>query len=210
MSFFIKYIINFYLSLLYCVGIAQEGLINVSTLPTNFELEIKYASTQNFTNTKLYDCPRCYLQKEVAWALKKANDSFCELGYKIKLYDCYRPLSVQKKMWSIFPNPKYVANPYAKTSIHTRAAAVDLTLVTLEGCEVNMGTDYDFFGKEAHTDYNNLPKEVLQNRKILQDVLRYFGFSPIRTEWWHFSYKKNYAFKVLDIPFNCENNTLKD
>ena len=107
-------------------------------------------------------------------------------------------------MWDAYPNPMYVANPYTKGSIHSRGAAVDLTLVDERGCELDMGTPYDFFGRAAHIDHTNLSKEVIENRKLLQEGLLKFGFLTIRTEWWHFSYKANYRYKALDIPFNCE------
>ncbi len=179
-------------------------LTNISTFTTEFSFDIRYATPSNFIVETLYDCPMCLLQPEVANALRDANDYFCELGYRIKIYDCYRPLEVQKKMWRIVPRATYVANPYKKGSIHNRAAAVDLTLETLEGCPVEMGTDYDYFGREAHIDNDNFPPYILTNRKILQEGMRKFGFQTIRTEWWHFSYNKNYRFPVLNIPFPCQ------
>ena len=153
----------------------------------------------------MYDCAKCLLRPEVAEALVQANNYFCEKGYKIKLYDCYRPLDVQKKMWAKVPNPSYVANPYGNGSVHNRGAAIDLTLVTLEGCYVEMGTDYDFFGRAAHIDNNDLPSEVLANRKLLIDGMRAFGFQTIRTEWWHFSFQKNWQYATLNTPLPCAN-----
>ncbi len=182
----------------------QQGLTLVSNFTEEFSFDIKYATTDNFIGEKLYDCPICLLQPEVATALRDANDYFCELGYRIKIYDCYRPLSIQKKMWKKVPRATYVANPYKKGSIHNRAAAVDITLETLEGCAVDMGTPYDYFGKEAHIDNRTLAPLVLKNRALLQKGMKKFGFQTIRTEWWHFSYRKNYRFPVLDIPFPCE------
>ena len=183
---------------------AQNTLIDLKSISIAYEYEIRYATTHNFTGEKLYDCSKCLLQQEVAQALDKANQYFCELGYKIKLFDCYRPLSIQKRMWEKAPRATYIANPYGKGSVHNKAAAVDITLVTLDGCYVEMGTDYDHFGREAHIDNYDLPKEALENRKILIEGMRQFGFSTVRTEWWHFSFRKNWSYPTLDEPLPCD------
>jgi zinc D-Ala-D-Ala dipeptidase len=182
----------------------QETMVNLSTFPSEFDFEIRYATTENFMHEKLYDCAVCLLQPEVGRALADANDYFCELGYRIKIYDCYRPLDVQKRMWQLFPNATYVANPYEGGSVHNRGAAVDITLVTLEGCYVEMGSDYDFFGQEAHIDHTHFPPEVLAHRKLFLEGMRRFGFQPVRTEWWHFSYQRNYAYSISNLPLPCD------
>ncbi|MGB3775236.1 MAG: M15 family metallopeptidase [Leeuwenhoekiella sp.] len=179
------------------------ALIKIDTVNDGFSYDIRYASTNNFLKEAFYDCASCYLRPEVARALKEANHYFCELGYKILLYDCYRPVSAQKKMWKAYPNPQYVANPYGSGSIHNRGAAVDISLVTLDGKPVDMGTDHDFFGKKAHIDYTELSDKILSNRELLQKGMRKFGFETIRTEWWHFNYKKNYSFEIIDFDFPC-------
>ena len=183
---------------------AQE-LVDISSLSSEFEYEIRYATPNNFIGETVYDCAKCLLRPEVAKALNEANQYFCELGYRIKLYDCYRPLDVQKTMWAKVPNATYVANPYGKGSIHNKGAAVDITLVTLEGCYVEMGTDYDYFGKEAHIDNMNLPEAVLANRKLLMDGMIKHGFNTIRSEWWHFSFRKNLSYTTLNEPLPCDN-----
>ena len=183
---------------------SKQPLVKLDTLKDGFTYDIRYASTNNFLKEAFYDCAACYLRPEVANALKEANHYFCEKGYRIVLYDCYRPVSAQKKMWAVFPNSQYVANPYTTGSVHNRGAAVDISLEKLDGTPVDMGTDHDFFGREAHIDNYNLPKEVLKNRKILQDGMIYFGFETIRTEWWHFNFKKNYSYKIINFDFNCE------
>ena len=181
----------------------SKQLVLLDTINDGFAYDIRYATSNNFLKEAFYDCAACYLRPEVANALKEANHYFCEMGYKIVLFDCYRPVSAQKKMWKVFPNPQYVANPYKSGSVHNRGAAVDISLAKLDGPPVDMGTDHDFFGREAHIDNTSLPKQVLQNRKILQDGMRKFGFETIRTEWWHFNYKKNYSYQIIDFNFEC-------
>lgn len=196
--------ITYVFLILAAVGYAQESpLINIETLGGTYAYEVKYATTDNFLKAAVYDCAQCLLLPEIAGAVAAANNDFCELGYKIKFYDCYRPLSVQKKMWAIYPNPSYVGNPYRSGSIHNRGAAIDMTIVTLDGKPLDMGSSYDHFGKEAHIDHPH--SDIIKaNRKILWDVMKANGFSPIRTEWWHFNYEaKNYGLKVLDIDFDC-------
>ncbi|HPF10123.1 MAG TPA: M15 family metallopeptidase [Flavobacteriaceae bacterium] len=185
-------------------GNSQQALVDLASLPSNFTYEIRYATSDNFMGTVLYPCAKCLLRAEVAEALLEANQYFCEKGYQIKIYDCYRPLDIQKAMWSKVPNAAYVANPYDKGSVHNRGAAVDITLVTLEGCEVAMGTDYDYFGKEAHIDNLQLPETILSNRNLLLEGMKQFGFQPIRTEWWHFSFIRNYQFPILNEPLPCD------
>jgi D-alanyl-D-alanine dipeptidase len=139
----------------------------------------------------------------VAEALVKANDELLSKGYRIKFFDCYRPYSVQKKMWKIFPNPGYVADPKGG-SIHNRGAAVDITLVRSAGGRVDMGTKFDHFGKEAHHSYTALSKTVLGNRKLLRETMEKHGFKIIRTEWWHYNFKSKTRFKISDFRWECE------
>lgn len=181
-----------------------DSLSNLKKISEEFLYDIKYASSDNFLHQKVYTCDACYIRPEVALALVAANNYFCEYNLQILLYDCYRPLDVQYLMWSIYPNPSYVANPNTTGSIHTRGAAVDLTLVNKDTREpLDMGTPYDYFGKEAHIDNMTLSREVQFHRKLLREGMRKFGFHPIRTEWWHFSYKQNYSYPILNVPFEC-------
>jgi len=201
-----KTIVSFFIAFIICntTIFSQDLLIEIKN-NNDFSFEIRYATSTNFIGEKLYDCEICLLRPQVAEALKEANKYFNQKGYRIKLYDCYRPLDVQKKIWEKIPRPTYVANPYTKGSIHNKAAAVDITLETLEGCYVEMGTDYDYFGKEAHIDNFHFSEDILANRKLLIEGMRKFGFQTIRTEWWHFSYSKNGKFKILNQPLPCEN-----
>mgnify|MGYP003148888637 FL=1 len=183
---------------------AQSNLIDIATVSTEFSYEMRYATPNNFIGEVLYDCSVCLLQPDVAEALAKANQFFCEKGYRIRLYDCYRPLDVQKKMWKKVPRPTYVANPYGKGSIHNKGAAVDITLETLDGCFVDMGSDYDFFGRAAHIDNYNFSEEILNHRKLLFEGMRKFGFQTVRTEWWHFSFRRNGTYPILNEPLPCD------
>ena len=198
-----KLIITF-LSALLSFGVwgQQSDFVRLKDLSADFVYELKYATPDNFLKQAVYDCGECYLRKSTAEALVKANKAFIQLGYRIKLFDCYRPLSVQKKMWKILPGTHYVANP-AKGSKHNRGAAVDLTLVDAQGKELNMGTPFDFFGKEAHHTYTEHSKEVLENRKLLKETLDKYNFKSIYSEWWHYEYRPEMQSKVENFQWQC-------
>ncbi len=164
------------------------GWIDLGTLDSSMIFEMRYADTNNFVSEKLYPCARCLLREEPARSLLKAQRLLRTSGLSLKIFDCYRPLSVQEHLWAKVPDAKYVTPP-ERGSMHNRGIAVDLTLVDENGVELDMGTAFDFFGPEAHHTYRNLPAQVLDNRKHLMEVMQLTGFQEIRTEWWHYSYK---------------------
>ena len=104
----------------------------------------------------------------------------------MKIFDCYRPLTAQRKLWDIVPDATYVAHP-GKGSMHNRGAAVDLTLIDDTGKELDMGSDFDVFGRISRHDNFDLPSKVLENRAMLKTSLTSAGFKSIKSEWWHYS-----------------------
>ena len=178
-----------------------SGFVEVKTLDSSIQLDIRYATANNFTKAKIYDCPRCFLRPDAAKAIAKAQRLLQREGLRLKLFDCYRPRPYQQRLWDKVPNPNYVTPP-AKGSMHSRGAAVDLTLVDAQGKELDMGTPYDFFGPQAHSDYTQLSAKVLANRRLLRRTLESVGFQGIRTEWWHFSFKGK-TFPLSDAVWNC-------
>jgi zinc D-Ala-D-Ala dipeptidase len=152
-------------------------------------VDIRYATDNNFTKKQIYDCPRCFFRKEVGEKILAIHLDLKErYGFGIKLFDCYRPSPYQYKLWEVMPDPNYVTPP-KKGSIHSRGMAVDLTIVDKSGKELDMGTPFDYFGKEAHSDYVELPDQVLKNRQLLKKIMEIHGFKGIRTEWWHYSFR---------------------
>ncbi len=118
--------------------------VKVSEFSNAIVFDLKYATTANFLGEKVYNCGECYLRYKTLKALLVAQEKIQSKGYQFKLFDCYRPLSVQQKMWSLVSNPNYVADP-AKGSLHNRGAAIDLTIVDKNGNELDFGTPFDFF-----------------------------------------------------------------
>lgn len=168
-------------------------------------VDMKYAGTDNFVEEQMYECSRCLLRPEVALALLKAQKNISRKGYKLKVLDCYRPRPVQQKLWDKVPNASYVTPP-KKGSMHNRGTAVDLTIVDAQGNELDMGTKFDYFGKEAHHDYYDLPEQVLANRELLKQTMRKAGFLPIRTEWWHYYFAKGApkSHELSDYEWSCD------
>lgn len=184
-------------------SLADTTFIRLTDYSADFEYDMRYATENNFLKEKVYECAACYMRVKTAKALLKANAELMDKGYKIKFFDCYRPRSVQYKMWAIVSNPQYVANP-KKGSIHNRGGAVDITLVTLGGRELDMGTDFDFFGRKAYHDNYDLPQEVLDNRKLLKETMEKQGFLSVRSEWWHYNLSAASTDRVADFNWPCE------
>ncbi len=166
-------------------------------------LDMKYATADNFLKKIVYDCPKCFLRNSTAEALLRANEAFLKKGYRIKVFDCYRPLDVQKKMWELVPNPIYVADP-AKGSIHNRGGAVDLTLVDESGQELDMGTEFDHFGPESAHGYGNLSKRVKRNRKMLRRIMEAHGFRTFESEWWHYNLEGAGKMPLANKGWKCD------
>jgi zinc D-Ala-D-Ala dipeptidase len=185
------------------VFVADSTFVALKNYSNEFVYDMRYATKDNFLQQSVYDCPECYIRLTTVKKLIQANQDFLSKGYRIKLYDCYRPLDVQKKMWQIVSNPEYVADP-KKGSIHNRGGAVDITLVDKNGNELDMGTSFDFFGAEASHNYQNLPDEVRQNRKMLKEIMLKNGFASFDSEWWHYNVIGGNTFELANFKWNCE------
>jgi zinc D-Ala-D-Ala dipeptidase len=183
--------------------VSDTTFVNLREYSDQFVLDMKYATDDNFLKTKVYECQSCYLRYKTIKSLIAANNEFIKKGYKIKLFDCYRPISVQKKMWAIVPDANYVANP-AKGSIHNRGGAVDLTIVDRKGKEVEMGTPFDFFGPESSHLFLKLSKKVLKNRKMLKEIMLQHGFESLDTEWWHYNLIGSKKNNVSNFSWDCK------
>ncbi len=182
-----------------CATKSPSDLVEVKKVIPNVVLEIRYATTNNFTGKLLYESDRCFLRRSVAEKLRDAQKDFNRLGYGLKVYDGYRPLSVQKKMWEIYPHEGYVANP-AKGSRHNRGAAVDCSLVTLKDKkDLLMPSNYDEFSDRAHRNFTGGPQEAIHNRELLERIMIKHGFVGLPTEWWHFDSRDWKNYDLLDI-----------
>lgn len=180
----------------------SNAFVNLRNYSNDFVFDMKYATADNFLKEKVYPCDECFLRVKTVKALLEANKSFLAKGFRIKLYDCYRPKAIQKKMWKIVPDANFVANP-KKGSIHNRGGAVDISLVDSLGIEVNMGTKFDFFGEEASHTYQNLSEEILANRKFLKEIMLQNNFKSFDSEWWHYNLNGSNKDEVSNQKWHC-------
>ena len=182
----------------------HAGLIELTRLDPTIRLDIRYATTNNFTGRQLYSQPRAFLVTPAAQALLDAHRAAQTVGFGLTIYDAYRPWRVTKKLWDATPpGPKrnYVANP-KRGSKHNRGCAVDLTLHHLsDGAEVAMPSGYDEFTMRAHRSFVDAPPEAIKHRSLLERVMQGAGFRGASNEWWHFDFVVWENYPVLDIPF---------
>jgi len=189
---------------LYLETVEQDSsklLVDLEEFIPSVVLDVKYATTDNFTEKQLYPYPKAFLRYPAAIALRKVQDELNESGLGLKVWDAYRPYTTTVLMWDYVRDPRYVADP-RNGSRHNRGCAVDVTLIDLETAEeLPMPTHYDNFTERAHLDYDDLSGEVLNNRALLVDVMRRHGFEPLPSEWWHFDYKDWSEFELMDLSF---------
>ena len=187
--------------------------------------EIRYYSTYNFVGDRIdgYEEPLAFLTREAAEALKEVSDDVREKGYRLKIYDAYRPQEAVTNFveWAkdtddtrmkeyFYPNlDKSVLFPQgyiAAHSGHSRGSTVDLTLFDMDTeKEVDMGGTFDYFGVRSHPDYKGITKKQYKNRMILRKAMLKHGFNPLETEWWHFTLAKEpYPNTYFTFPVNSD------
>jgi D-alanyl-D-alanine dipeptidase len=178
----------------------EPRLVDVAERIPDAVVDLRYASPDNFLKRQVYpDGARCLLHPLAAGRLEKAARTLREKGFRIRLYDCFRPRSVQWEMWRILPRPGYVADP-RKGSHHNRGVAVDLTLADRDGREVEMPTRFDCFTRAAHHDYPGVSIAARRHRQILLEAMEGAGFKRNRMEWWHYDLAGAGKYPVLDAP----------
>lgn len=180
----------------------ENELVDLEKAIPGIVLDVRYATTNNFTKEKIYDLPKAYARKPVAIALKKAQEEFNKLGYGIKVYDGYRPYSATVKFYEVMKgDTMYVASPY-KGSKHNRGCALDLTIVDLKTKEeLKMPTEWDTASKESWADAPVSDPVVAKNRNTLISIMEKNGFKVYSAEWWHFDFVGWQKYDVMDIEF---------
>lgn len=178
------------------------SLLSLTYCIPNIKLDLRYASKNNFMGHCMY--PKfteiTFLRMPAAYALKQAEAELEQKNMHFKVFDAYRPYSVTEKFWKEVHDERYVANP-AKGSGHNKGLAVDLTIIDSTGKELDMGTGFDNFTDSAHHSFNNLPINVLQNRQFLKSLMVKYGFKPLDTEWWHYSFNLYGLTPLYNLSF---------
>jgi len=179
----------------------DNELVNLEKYIPGLVLDIRYATTNNFTGKKIYNLARAYSRRPVAESLGKIQADLKMQGLGLKIFDGYRPYSATVMFYETYHDTTYVASPY-KGSRHNRGCALDLTIIDLKtGKELPMPTHYDSFKKEAWPTTPVADPIIRKNRKTLIDVMEKYGFKVNASEWWHFDFIGWQKFDVMDIDF---------
>lgn len=182
-------------------SMVAQGLVKLDDINADIRTNLRYSDTNNFLHLDLYDClETAYMQAEAAKMLSNAQNLLTEHDSSLHLlvWDATRPRSVQWKMWNALKMPlaqkvRFVSNP-RNGSIHNFGCAVDLTICDEGNIPLDMGTDFDYFGRAASTRYEAglvaeglITQAQLDNRKLLRLVMKQAGFTTISSEWWHYN-----------------------
>lgn len=183
-----------------------EGLVVLTDLDNNFVVDLKYAGEDNIAGKALYPVEVAVVNAETAINLIKANNMFMEKGYRIKIWDAYRPLHVQQALWYACPDPRFIARPADVSNIkefkpsHNNGMSVDITLVDMDGNEIEMPSGFDEFSEKAKASNPNMSEEAKKNVNLLLNTMKEAGFENYYREWWHFNDVTNKPTPYKDIP----------
>lgn len=171
----------------------QKGnLIRLLDLDKDFIIDLKYATCDNFTGQQVYASDECWIDANTAKLLIKARDIFKKDGYRVKIWDAYRPIRAQKRFWEIMPDDEFVARPPDMAKItrfrptHMNGMCVDITITDMEGNEVEMPSPFDTLDETASLSCPSNSEESVKNGTYLKEVMESVGFLAYESEWWHF------------------------
>jgi D-alanyl-D-alanine dipeptidase len=183
----------------------MSSLVELQSIIPSIKLDLRYATTDNFTGQMLYPEAKAYLMSDPAHALKAVQDELLKSDKSLVIWDSYRPLSVTKMMWNMTPEDKriFVADP-TKGSIHNRGCAVDVTIYDfVTNSLLEMPSEFDEFERNAFADFENAPEHIKNNRDFLIDIMESHGFRVNPHEWWHFNWHDWQVHPVLNTPIDA-------
>ena len=193
----------------------QEVEVATRTLPdTDFvlvndyipdaQIQLRYSTRNNFTGQRIYEFTDAFLRYGTVKKLKAVADALAEQGYKLRIWDAFRPVAAQAKLWELYPNPAFIANPAVSHSAHSRGNTVDVTLLDASGKEVEMPTDYMEFSLKADRDYSDCSETARNNAMILQNAMEAGGFKGYAAEWWHYTDEESYPVQEEFSPLSVQ------
>ena len=151
-------------------------------------VELRYATENNFTGVKIYDFTEAYLRYGTVKKLAQVQKELKQQGYSLKIWDAYRPFEAQQKLWEVYPDPNYVANPANGMRRHNLGGTVDITMVAADGSIIPMPSEFDDFSLKADRNYSDIDnEEAVNNVMILQNAMENNGFTGYQGEWWDYS-----------------------
>ncbi|MCF8467642.1 MAG: D-alanyl-D-alanine dipeptidase [Sneathiella sp.] len=161
------------------------SLVEIAPDIFDADLDLRYATANNFTGRAIYARGACYLNLEAAEKLRRAIALAAAMGLRFKLFDGFRPTEAVQALWDHTPDPEFLSNP-SNGSPHSRGAAIDLTLVDSTGRELEMGTEFDAMTPASHHGALDISGEAQQNRAILLGLMTAAGWDFYQNEWWHY------------------------
>lgn len=180
----------------------MTSIVDITSADFDVEIDLAYATPDNFTGTPVYRHAECYLHADAAAALSRAIKLAAPLGCRFRLFDALRPTEAQEVLWAHTPDPEFLADP-AKGSPHSRGVAVDLTLMDSDGVDLPMGTEFDAFTPRSHHGNLDIPAAAQQNRHVLMGIMISAGWDFFRNEWWHYQLFDSRRYPLVrdaDLP----------
>ena len=179
---------------------APEDFVRVLDYIPGMYQELRYATADNFTGQVIYDFTDAYLRYSTVKKLAAVNEDLAQLGLALKIWDGFRPVSAQFKLWEVCPDPTFVANPTKGFSSHSRGNTVDVTLVDQDGTELEMPSAFDDFSDKANRDYSDTTKTAADHAELLEILMEKHGFDGYFDEWWHFYDNDQYPVEEAFTP----------
>ena len=176
---------------------APPALVEITAQSHDVAIDLVYASAGNFTGRAIYAHPLCFLHPRAEACLRKAIGAARGLGFRLKIFDAFRPQEAQEALWAFAPDPDYIADPKVGSN-HTRGVAVDLTLVDAQGQVLDMGTPVDTMTAASHHFHEAHPAAIQVNRMRLLTVMLEAGFVHHPREWWHYQLPGADRFPLID------------
>lgn len=179
---------------------SDEEFVKITDYIPTARQELFYATDKNFTGQIIYEFEDAYLRYGTVKKLMAVSADLEEMGLFLKVWDGFRPVCAQFRLWEVCPNPTYVANPNTGYSSHSRGNTIDVTLVDGNGVELEMPTGFDDFSAKADRDYADCSEAAANNAMILEIIMEKHGFSGYHGEWWHFSDAVSYPVEEAFEP----------
>lgn len=174
-----------------------HSLVPVAPATHDVVLDLLYATANNMTGRPIYAQPLCLLHSEAEVCLRQAVRLAQQAGVQIKIFDAFRPHEAQVLLWEAATDKAFVADPRIGSN-HTRGVAIDLTLVDLQGQELDMGSGFDEMSELSHHFNPQVRPAAQTNRQLLLDIMQQAGFEPIAHEWWHYALPQAHAYGLVD------------
>ncbi len=174
----------------------NKNLVKVNKNNLDVLIDLKYASDNNVTKEKIFFSDDCFIHKIAFEHLCIAIEMAKKIGLRIKIFDAYRPVYVQEKLWEFLPDPQFIAPP-SKGSPHSRGVAIDLTLVDLNGDELDMGTDFDEFSRLSYHGCLEISDTAYKNRSLLLGIMTSAGWDFFKNEWWHYQLFNSKTYPII-------------